>query len=270
MDDFKKQLQQRLIANTIIDKCAHNDALIFRDSWCSQERVLRFTTPFFRTLFGVSESSAGKWKTGDLVMYEVNNGLDSFVVNCVMSVAPSRYPSYAVRKSIISALELSVAPGIRDVVLKSWDLSADLSDVNKLFTAFDRLTELEIPCFEQELGEAIAAAKDDAQELKEGAVSYVVLNKYERNPKARAECIAAHGAVCAVCGMEFEKVYGPEFAGIIEVHHIVPISKIGREYVVDPVNDLVPVCSNCHTALHHKKDGVYTVEELIAMKNRQS
>ena len=51
MDKFKQQIQQRLIANIIIDKCAHNEYVIFRDAWCTQDRVLRFTTPFFRKLF---------------------------------------------------------------------------------------------------------------------------------------------------------------------------------------------------------------------------
>ena len=98
--------------------------------------------------------------------------------------------------------------------------------------------------------------------FKEGASEYVMLNKYERNPQARATCIAAHGTACKVCGIDFAKAYGPEFAGKIEVHHIIPLSEIGEEYVVDPINDLVPVCPNCHTALHSKKDGVYTVEEI--------
>ena len=65
------------------------------------------------------------------------------------------------------------------------------------------------------------------------------------------------------------KAYGPEFEGKIEVHHIVPISKSGEDYVVDPVNDLVPVCPNCHTAIHSKKNGAYTVEELRAIKMRR-
>jgi 5-methylcytosine-specific restriction protein A len=50
------------------------------------------------------------------------------------------------------------------------------------------------------------------------------------------------------------------------VHHIVPISEIGKEYIVDPIRDLVPVCPNCHMALHSKKDGVYTIEELRAIR----
>ena len=31
--------------------------------------------------------------------------------------------------------------------------------------------------------------------------------------------------------------------------------------------DLIPVCPNCHTALHSKKGGVYTIEELKKMKD---
>ena len=57
--------------------------------------------------------------------------------------------------------------------------------------------------------------------------------------------------------------------GIIEVHHIVPISQIGKEYEVDPINDLVPLCPNCHTALpSKKKDGIYTIEELTELMNK--
>ena len=52
--------------------------------------------------------------------------------------------------------------------------------------------------------------------------------------------------------MSFENTYGPEFKDIIEVHHIVPISEIGEKYVVDPVRDLIPICPNCHAAIHSK------------------
>ena len=68
--------------------------------------------------------------------------------------------------------------------------------------------------------------------------------------------------------MDSGKTYGPEFKGKIEVHHIVPISEIGEDYVVDPVNDLVPVCPNCHTALHSKKGGVYSVQELKQLRSK--
>lgn len=42
----------------------------------------------------------------------------------------------------------------------------------------------------------------------EGAVRHVLVNAYERNPKARAACLARHGYECMVCGLSFEDVYG--------------------------------------------------------------
>ena len=99
--------------------------------------------------------------------------------------------------------------------------------------------------------------------LFEGAKKTVLVNRYERNPEARKECIAAHGYKCIVCGMDFEKTYGEIGKDFIHVHHIVPISTIGNEYQLNPVKDLVPVCPNCHAMLHRGKEGrVLTVEEL--------
>ena len=65
-------------------------------------------------------------------------------------------------------------------------------------------------------------------------------------------------------------MYGEFGQGFIHVHHIVPISKIGKEYKIDPIKDLVPVCPNCHAMLHRGKDeNVLTIDELkkiIAVK----
>ena len=89
----------------------------------------------------------------------------------------------------------------------------------------------------------------------EGAVTQVQVNRYERNPEARAKCIAHYGAFCHVCGMDFEKTYGKIGKGFIHVHHIKPISEIGEKYKVDPIKDLIPVCPNCHAMLHQKGNG---------------
>jgi 5-methylcytosine-specific restriction protein A len=86
--------------------------------------------------------------------------------------------------------------------------------------------------------------------LVEGAVSHVRVNAYERNPLARAKCIAYYGATCAVCSLDFGAVYGPIAAGFIHVHHITPLSQIGSRYEVDPIKDLRPVCPNCHAVIH--------------------
>jgi 5-methylcytosine-specific restriction protein A len=100
-----------------------------------------------------------------------------------------------------------------------------------------------------------------ADDHVEGAVQQVVVNRYERNPEARAKAIQHHGLRCQVCDFDFAKVYGVLGEGFIHVHHIVPLSQIGKSYVVDPVNDLRPVCPNCHAMLH-KRLPPYTIDEL--------
>lgn len=86
--------------------------------------------------------------------------------------------------------------------------------------------------------------------LPEGARTRIEVNRYERSPANRAACIAHYGLECRGCGLRFEDVYGELGAGYIQVHHRVPVSKLGHNYIVNPVTDLVPVCANCHAMLH--------------------
>ena len=86
--------------------------------------------------------------------------------------------------------------------------------------------------------------------LPEGALSRITINAYERNADARRRCIEAHGTVCCICGFDFGAVYGELARGYIHVHHLRPLSRIGGAYEVDPVEDLRPVCPNCHAVLH--------------------
>jgi 5-methylcytosine-specific restriction protein A len=95
----------------------------------------------------------------------------------------------------------------------------------------------------------------------EGAVTQTIVNRYERDPKARKKCIDEYGPVCQVCRMNFESIYGAIGEGFIHVHHIKQLSEIGKEYEVDPVLDLVPVCPNCHAMLHKRKPP-YSIDEL--------
>jgi len=102
---------------------------------------------------------------------------------------------------------------------------------------------------------------EDDEKLYEGALVTVKANKYERNQKARRECVAKKGYQCLVCGRDFEATYGEMGKGFIHVHHLTPISTIGKEYELNVDTDLVPVCPNCHYMLH-RKDPPYTIEEL--------
>lgn len=96
---------------------------------------------------------------------------------------------------------------------------------------------------------------------EEGKDYFVRSKRYERNPLNRTACILANGTNCSVCGMDFQSTYGQLGSGFIHVHHITPVSKMGKGYIVDPVNDLVPVCPNCHAMLH-KTDPPREIEQL--------
>lgn len=98
-------------------------------------------------------------------------------------------------------------------------------------------------------------------EYKEGRVSYVHAVGYERNQDARKACIAHYGCKCAICGFDFEKVYGEIGKDFIEVHHIVPVHERKGEYKVDPIRDLRPLCSNCHSMIH-RRNPVYKIEDI--------
>jgi len=101
----------------------------------------------------------------------------------------------------------------------------------------------------------------DNTALSEGAVSQIFVNRYERNRQARTACIEHYGCRCAVCGFDFEKVYGPIGQNKIHVHHLMPLSGIRQEYKIDPVRDLRPVCPNCHLIIHSKREP-FTIDEI--------
>lgn len=113
------------------------------------------------------------------------------------------------------------------------------------------------------LGYASIGEEEIPSHCYEGAKYSILVNKYERSSIARMKCIEKYGCKCIVCGMDFEKMYGILGNGFIHIHHIVPLSEIGKEYRVNYEKDLVPVCPNCHAMLHRKLEGEYlTIEEL--------
>lgn len=106
----------------------------------------------------------------------------------------------------------------------------------------------------------------DEETYIEGARKSIIVNAYERNPNARQKCIEYHGYNCVVCNFNFFDVYGEIGKGFIHVHHLKELNQIGEEYIVDPIQDLRPVCPNCHAMLHRKKPS-YSIEELKYITN---
>lgn len=98
--------------------------------------------------------------------------------------------------------------------------------------------------------------------MVEGAQKQVLVNRHERNRRARKSCVNHYGCFCSVCGFDFEQGYGEIGRGFIHVHHVNELSLVEEEYEVDPVNDLRPVCPNCHAMLHHKTRPARSIDDL--------
>ena len=81
----------------------------------------------------------------------------------------------------------------------------------------------------------------------------------ERNVKlieiAKKKFIEKHEYLyCEVCGFDYEKTYGELGKKFIEAHHIKPVSQMAENERTS-IDDIIMVCSNCHSMIHRKNLG---------------
>lgn len=104
-------------------------------------------------------------------------------------------------------------------------------------------------------------APHDQEALTEGSVKLKVIRRRERNPRNRLLCLRIHGAICEVCSLDPGELYG-DAGSIIEVHHLQPLSVADEPRPYDPATDLIPLCPNCHRAIHTRRPVPWTPAEL--------
>jgi len=133
-------------------------------------------------------------------------------------------------------------------------------ELEKIWVDFENLRNFRLP---EEI--------DGTETIYEGAVRQILVNAYERNAEARRKCIDHYGDSCVACGFNFGITYGEAAEGFIHVHHLQQLSKIGKEYKVDPIGDLRPVCPNCHAMIHVQKEAlsIEQVKELLRQANKR-
>ena len=117
-------------------------------------------------------------------------------------------------------------------------------EVNLIRCAISVLAALLIP------ETTIHLSPDETIGYPEGAVEKIYVNRYERDRRNREIAIDIHGLNCLACNFNFGKFYGSIGARYIVIHHVVPVSKLGPNYQIDPSTDLVPLCANCHSMIH--------------------
>ena len=105
--------------------------------------------------------------------------------------------------------------------------------------------------------------ESDAVSKLEGAVALAVVRRRERNPRNRLLCIRLRGEACHICGLDPRTMYG-DAGAIIEVHHLQPLSLTEEPRAYDPQSDLIPLCPNCHRAVHTRRPVPWTPDEIKA------
>jgi predicted HNH restriction endonuclease len=108
-----------------------------------------------------------------------------------------------------------------------------------------------------------SGAKPDRAHYEGNPVS-VSLTVYERDREARTRCLQHYGYKCTVCLFDFSRTYGEIGVGMIHVHHLTPVSRIGETHAVDPIHDLRPICPNCHAVIHRRQPP-FSIEEVEKM-----
>jgi predicted HNH restriction endonuclease/integrase len=109
------------------------------------------------------------------------------------------------------------------------------------------------------------------ESLYEGDTNNSKVKRYARSRMARNLCIKKWGVKCIICDFDFKKTYGEVGKDLIHVHHLSPISKVGKNHKVDPIEDLRPVCPNCHLIIHKDKNELCSIAEVKNMiRNNKS
>ena len=111
---------------------------------------------------------------------------------------------------------------------------------------------------------------DEYPHLPEGTVKEISITAFERSKNAVSACKKYYQKrdgklVCQICGFDFGAFYGEEYEDMVHIHHVIPLAAIRENYEVNPVEDLLPVCPNCHMVLHRinkNKQRELTAEEL--------
>lgn len=144
------------------------------------------------------------------------------------------------------------------------DLDQPNSDQSLVATCRDVIVPVMAAMAELIGYDVIEDLDNSKEDVLEGALLLSVVRRRERNPRNRLLCIRIHGEHCAVCGIDPRQKYGIT-GGLIEVHHLQPLSTLGQPRAYDPGKDLIPLCPTCHRAVHTQRPIPYRPAELRSM-----
>lgn len=153
------------------------------------------------------------------------------------------------------------------------EYDSDQQPDSRVFLKFQRIQGYNVyrVSFTGQVSEKAIAEELRAEELEdnglqsEGGTKEYFGKRYERSPLNRQRAVKLHGLTCNICGFNFEEVYGTRGKDFIEVHHVKPTNMLKEKQPIDPQDDLITVCSNCHRMIHRTPGEILGVEDMIAI-----
>ena len=194
-----------------------------------------------------------------------------YAMTCVEHIKNSaNHESYSLAYALIEQLDKNFGVKLNGVPIKSnWKIDTGFT----IEVTRNNLKQNDFECISESIEVIMIPLMAAVAELigyedvmhkegdEEGDLKQSVITKRERSTRNRLLCLSIHGEMCHVCGLKSELVYGAGLGSIIEVHHIEPLSETDAVRVYNPRTDLVPLCPNCHRAIHKRKPA-YKPDEL--------
>jgi len=111
--------------------------------------------------------------------------------------------------------------------------------------------------------------------ISEGQNKIIETKSYQRSNELRniaIEHYTQNGRIkCKACCFDFEDFYGEYGRGFIEIHHQKPVFMFDEnelERTIDnALQNVIPICPNCHRMVHKKRTTYLTFEELKSYIN---
>ena len=108
--------------------------------------------------------------------------------------------------------------------------------------------------------------RDPADLYEEGRRHLRKHMQIERNAKLRSRSKSywrgkLGGLYCVACEFDFGKLYGDHGGDFIEMHHKDPLGTRKHPLLIG-VEDLIPLCSNCHRMVHRYPENPLSLKQL--------
>ena len=161
--------------------------------------------------------------------------------------------------------EWKVEPKLKITVTRK-DVSGQ-HELNEIKKTSELIISPLVACMAELIG--LEIQDDSLDNIEEGSEFYQLVKRRERNPRNRLLCLSIYPPECFVCKEDPSLKYGNIPSSLLEVHHIEPLCEISQPRPYDPKADLIPLCPNCHRAIH-KRRPAFTPGELKANFNDPS